>query len=310
MRSEQLEYIAAIARLGSFRQAARDLHISQPALSESVRSLERELGVDVLERGRHGARLSDAGADLMPRILTAVEAVDQLRAAAGRQHRSTRVIRLGTVDAATATFVTDAIRRFRGMNPATEVEVTGTRETDLPGALLGGGLHLGLMNSLDGDDARPGIETTTLALGQPVVCMRPDSPLAVGEAVRAEDLRTQPLIVMRNGCVMRRHLGRLLGGQLPPPSCSTDGAEVGKLMAAEGLGVVVLPSYSVIGDPLLRGGAITWRPIHGDRTRVRLVIQRSAAGSPPRAVADLLGSFTECARAYAATRGERASTTN
>ena len=49
MRIEQLEYLAAVARLGSFRRAAEELHISQPALSGSVRSLERELGVDLLD---------------------------------------------------------------------------------------------------------------------------------------------------------------------------------------------------------------------------------------------------------------------
>jgi DNA-binding transcriptional LysR family regulator len=39
VRVEQLEYIAAVARLGSFRRAAEAVHVSQPALSESVRAL-------------------------------------------------------------------------------------------------------------------------------------------------------------------------------------------------------------------------------------------------------------------------------
>jgi DNA-binding transcriptional LysR family regulator len=41
VRIEQLEYIAAVTRLGSLRRAAEELHLSQPALSETVRSLER-----------------------------------------------------------------------------------------------------------------------------------------------------------------------------------------------------------------------------------------------------------------------------
>ncbi|MBO0840325.1 MAG: LysR family transcriptional regulator, partial [Sciscionella sp.] len=61
MRIEQLEYIHAVTRLGSFRRAAEQLHLSQPALSETVRNLERELGVDILDRKRSGARVSDAG---------------------------------------------------------------------------------------------------------------------------------------------------------------------------------------------------------------------------------------------------------
>ena len=41
MRLEQLEYVAAVGRLGAFRRAADEWHVSQPALSGSVRSLER-----------------------------------------------------------------------------------------------------------------------------------------------------------------------------------------------------------------------------------------------------------------------------
>jgi len=69
VRIEQLEILAVVARLGSFRRAAEELHISQPALSESVRSLERELGIDLLERGRHGATVSDSGRELFPHCL-------------------------------------------------------------------------------------------------------------------------------------------------------------------------------------------------------------------------------------------------
>ncbi|MGW9432275.1 LysR family transcriptional regulator, partial [Streptomyces decoyicus] len=42
MRIEQLEYIATVTRLGSLRRAAEALHLSQPALSETVRTLERD----------------------------------------------------------------------------------------------------------------------------------------------------------------------------------------------------------------------------------------------------------------------------
>ena len=89
VRIEQLEYVAAVARLGSFRRAAQELHISQPALSGSVRSLERELGVDILERGRHGARISDCGRDLLPCILRGaglLRSAARGRGASGTQH--------------------------------------------------------------------------------------------------------------------------------------------------------------------------------------------------------------------------------
>src|SRR4030081_1562638 len=100
MRTEQLEYVAAVARLGSFRRAAEELHISQPALSATVRNLERELGIDILERRRSGARGSEAGGELLPHIAAVIDAVDGLRRAADHQHQTSRMVRLGTVNAA------------------------------------------------------------------------------------------------------------------------------------------------------------------------------------------------------------------
>jgi DNA-binding transcriptional LysR family regulator len=76
MRTEQLEYVAAVARFGSFRRAAAELHISQPALSTTVRNLERELGVQILERGRSGARVSQAGRELLAHVTAVIDAVD------------------------------------------------------------------------------------------------------------------------------------------------------------------------------------------------------------------------------------------
>ena len=61
VRIEQLEYLAAVTQHGSLRRASESLHLSQPALSEAVGKLERELGVPLLDRRRSGARISRAG---------------------------------------------------------------------------------------------------------------------------------------------------------------------------------------------------------------------------------------------------------
>jgi DNA-binding transcriptional LysR family regulator len=299
VRIEQLEYLATVARLGSYRRAAEALHISQPALSASVRSLERELGVDILERGRHGARISESGRDLLPYILTVLDSFDRLRQAATGEHQSTRLVRIGTVNTATTPLLTPAIGQLRQLHPATQVEVIGAQQAVIRRALLEGSFDLGLVNYLAGDDMPPDLETTPLLRGSPIVCMRPDSPLAARATVGVADLRAEPLIVMRSGYLMHRFLLRLLADQIPAFSFSTDGAEMGKLMVAEGLGITVLPDFSVIGDPLEQRGAITWRPLADDNTEVQLVIQRVRSGSPTRAAKDLHGIFVDRARAYA-----------
>jgi DNA-binding transcriptional LysR family regulator len=114
--------------------------------------------------------------------------------------------------------------------------------------------------------------------------------------VRASDLHAEPLIVMRSGYLMHRFIHRLMQGQVPEFSYSADGAELGKVMVAEGLGITVLPDFSIIGDPLEKRGLLTWRPIAGDDTRVKLVIQRVRSLRPTRAVRDLHQIFVERAR--------------
>ncbi|WP_327692150.1 MULTISPECIES: LysR family transcriptional regulator [unclassified Streptomyces] len=298
MRTEQLEYIAAVTRLGSLRRAAEELRLSQPALSETVRNLERELGVDLLERKRSGATMSAEGRELLPHIVNVLDAVDRLRSAAGEQHRISRMVRVGTVNAATVPLLIPVVREFRAAHPLTQVEVVAAQQTEIHRALSEGGFDLGLVNQLDGDDVPAGFACTELLRGRPVVCVRPDSPLASLTSVTVDDLLAQPVIAMRTGYVMHRYVHRLLHGRSPSFSYSTDGAEMGKLMVAEGLGVTVLPDFSIIGDPLERQGTITYRPIAEDTTRVLLMLQRRRAESVPQAAQDLYEVFVRRAREW------------
>jgi DNA-binding transcriptional LysR family regulator len=298
MRVEQLEYVAAIARLGSFRRAAQELHISQPALSSTVRNLEQELGVTILERGRSGAQVSDEGRELLPRILEVIDAVDRLRETADDQHRSSRVIRVATVNAGTVPVLTPAVARFRGLHPDTRVELVGAQEAEIHSGLLEGRFDLGLITSLSGDDPHPELETVTLVRGHPVVCIRTDSPLAPLTAVSVSRLLAEPMVLMRSGYLMHRYVHRLLRGQDLAVSYTADGGEMGKLMVAEGLGVTVLPDFSVTDDPLVRAGVITWRPLADDTTEVQLVLQRRRSAVHPVATRDLQRLFIERAGDY------------
>lgn len=298
MRIEQLEYVAAVARLGSFRRAAQDLHISQPALSTSVRSLERELGVVILQRGRHGARVSEAGRDLLPCIRGVLDAHDRLREAASAAHRSTRLVRVATASTATVPLLAPAIARLRELHPATQAEIVAAQREDIRRGISEGSYDLGLANYLEGDDLPPELAATVLLRGRPVVCLRPDSPLAARPAVRVADLRAEALILLRPGYLMHRLVHRLLAGDVLAACSTADGAEMAKLLVAEGLGVTVLPDFSVAGDLLDRRGAITWRPLADGGPAILLTLLRGRAGTPPRAVRDLLQILTDQARSY------------
>jgi DNA-binding transcriptional LysR family regulator len=89
-----------------------------------------------------------------------------------------------------------------------------------------------------------------------------------------------------------------MADEIPGFSYSTDGAEMGKVMVAEGLGVTVLPEFSLVGDPLVQSGVITWRPLADDATEVQLAIQRLRSGSPARAAGEMYRIFRARARDY------------
>ncbi|PWN01806.1 LysR family transcriptional regulator [Nocardioides silvaticus] len=274
MRIEQLEYLAAVTRHGSLRRASEKLHLSQPALSESVTKLERELKVTLLDRRRTGARISREGRELLPYMEEVLAAVDRLRAAAGDQRADARLIRLGTVHAATATLLVPAVRAFQSNRPAATVEVLTLQQSQIDEGLAEGTLDLGLVNVLDGDDAPTGLVGTDLLHGRPVAVLPADHPLTAQTQVTIEDLRRQRFVMMRAGYLMHRYVHRVFGADLPHATHSTDGAEMGKALVAEGLGVTVLPDYSVLGDPLHRAGLIATRPIAGDPTLVTLVVRQ------------------------------------
>jgi len=294
VRLEQLEYLTAVTRHGSLRRAGEHLHVSQPALSESLTKLERELGVQLLERARSGARISRAGQDLLPHMTEVLEAVDRLREAAGDHGAGARDVRLGSVGAATSTVVVPAVEEVHRAHPGTRVELVTLRQTEIDDGLVRGSLDLGLVNVLDGDETPADCVEVSLLRGRPVVVLPAGHPLArtASEArLDAECLRAERFVAMRPGYVMHRVAGRLFGDRPPEVCHSTDGAEMGKALVAEGLGVTVLPDFSVEGDPLHRAGLVTTRPLAGDVPDVTLVLRRrrsSGAARPVQALYDAL----------------------
>lgn len=119
----QLRYFLAVAQRLNFSQAALDLHISQPALSEAVRKLEIELGVTLLERSSRRVALTAAGETLLHEGQSAVDGFDAalLKAQEAARGRAGR-LRIGYEAAGAGRLHTQARARFSSRYPHVRVE--------------------------------------------------------------------------------------------------------------------------------------------------------------------------------------------
>jgi DNA-binding transcriptional LysR family regulator len=285
VRIEQLEYLAAVTEHGSLRRASEAMHISQPALSEAVTKLEKELGTTLLDRRRTGARVSRQGLRLLHDMTEVLEAVDRLRQAAGQQSSRRRDLRIGTVNTASSSLLAPALRDLHARHGSGGVEVVNARATDIQQGLAEGSLDLGLVNVLPGDEVPATLVWDRLIEGTPVAC-----------------LRAEPHVLMRPGFVMHRYAHRVFAGSLPATTYATDGAEMGKAMVAAGLGISILPDFSITADPLVRAGVLTTRPIRTGQglTTVTLLMLRRRAERTPEPLRDLQTALLRQARAYLA----------
>lgn len=124
MEFKQLRSFIAVARALSFSRAARELHLSQPALSAQIKALEEDVGALLLERNRRMVRLTPAGASL---LADAERLIDEAARARERARRTgsgeAGHLRIGFVASATAELVPVIALAFRTAYPQVTLEL-------------------------------------------------------------------------------------------------------------------------------------------------------------------------------------------
>jgi len=118
----ELHAFLAVARNGSFRKAAEELHLTQAAVSRAVQRLEETLGVDVLERSGAGVRLTPAGIELRKRTGKHVAALEEAANALGRRAERLR-LRLSVVPSLGTLWLLPRLEDFRSRHPEVELEL-------------------------------------------------------------------------------------------------------------------------------------------------------------------------------------------
>lgn len=119
----QLKYFLAVAESEHMTNTAKQLHIAQPALTQSIHRLEQELGVSLFERAGRGIRLSPAGAYVRDRVKPAMENLEDVaRDVQLFQQGEQGVVRVG-VHAASGVAI-DGIAAYSELNPHVSFEIT------------------------------------------------------------------------------------------------------------------------------------------------------------------------------------------
>jgi DNA-binding transcriptional LysR family regulator len=119
-----LRYFVAVAEELHFRRAAERLHVAQPAVSEQVRKLEVDLGVQLFERTHRSVALTNAGVALLDearRVLRQAEVARQ--AARNAEERATLRLRIGYLPDALPTAVPRALRHVAASLPAVDLDL-------------------------------------------------------------------------------------------------------------------------------------------------------------------------------------------
>ena len=132
---KRLTILREVANQGSFSAAGEALFLSQSAVSQQVATLEREVGMQLLDRTREGPKLTDAGRALVGHAEAAIarleEAERELAAIAGLEGGE---LRLASFPTASATILTEAVSIFHHRHPAVRLSVADAEpEESLPG---------------------------------------------------------------------------------------------------------------------------------------------------------------------------------
>lgn len=146
-----LRHFLLVVEHGTFTAAARRAHLSQPALSASIRRLEEQLGGRLLERGPRGAHPTAAGKALLPWAEAALGAVDQARrAVAAVEGLELGEIRIGAGATACTTFLPPLLTAFRQDHPGIALYLREATSADVCRAVEHGQLDLGIVSDPHG----------------------------------------------------------------------------------------------------------------------------------------------------------------
>jgi len=237
----QLEYFTAVARRGNFTRAAEELYVTQPALSQQVRRLERELGLELLRRRSAGVEVTPAGQELLARAEAILADVGAARAAMDEHAGVSRgFVRLATAPGELLRLPVE-LAAFHRLHPGVRIALRHGSAREVLDALRRGGADLAVLALVPDADVG-GLDAEPLRDEPLQLIAAPDE--ALGDAVAIAALSARPLILAERGSALREAVMAACAqaGFSPVPPFEVGDPATARYLAHAGLGASVVPA--------------------------------------------------------------------
>jgi DNA-binding transcriptional LysR family regulator len=253
MTLRHLECFLAIAREGSFTRAADRIHLSQPALSERLSELERELGKRLFSRRRRQVLLTEAGRVFEPyaaRVLATLESATQAVAELDGLRHGSLVVGASTTPGVYV--LPRLIGRFRARHPGITLTLQIANSRAIEERVRAGHLDLGVVG---GHVLGAGEECLTAGLvDELVLIVPPRHPWATRRVIDAKRFNDEPILMREHGSATRHVTERAFqqAGLRCRPAMELDHTEAIKQAVMAGLGLALVSMHAVRGEVAAR----------------------------------------------------------
>lgn len=202
MELRHLRYFLAVAENCHFRNAAEELLISQPTLSQQIKDLESELGSALFERVGRRVRLTQAGETYREYARRALNVLEEGQAALHEYHQLLRgTLTVGVVQTVNAYLTPPVVAKFVADVPHVLLSVKELSADEIEDGVLAGTLDLGV--SFEPSLGRE-FDVERLFNEELVLIVAANHPLAARKRVRIEELRDLPLALLNRAYCTRR----------------------------------------------------------------------------------------------------------
>ncbi|HLR52394.1 MAG TPA: LysR substrate-binding domain-containing protein [Candidatus Avamphibacillus sp.] len=242
MELRQLEYFMTVCKTLHFTQAAEELYISQPSLSQQIKKLEFEVGTPLFDRIGKKTALTEAGKILLAHSQRIFHELEQAEAAIRDLNGLERGnLTLGALLTCVNYLLPPAIVKFKQLYPNIELSVLGLKASEIHEKLHENELDLGIafLPIIDEDLESIPLFTEELSLAVPL-----NHPFANRKEVEMEELKDAQMILLPESYFLRKLIDTycLEIGLTLKPTLEMTTMESLIQMVSEGVGVTILPS--------------------------------------------------------------------